>query len=97
MKNIGIPAKNQYLRSLINKTENVVHRMRWKAHFFLYGDDGSTGNDYFNLPSNKCAPPMKEMKDFEDDLTNLISSVKFRNVNDPFLKVPLRRKIVDPI
>ena len=86
MKNIGVPAKNQYLRSLINKTENVVHRMRWKARFFLYGDDGSTRNDYFNLPSNKCAPPMKEMKDFEDDLTNLISSVKFRNVNDPFLK-----------
>ena len=72
MKNIGIPAKKQYLRS-------------WKAHFFMHGDEGSTRNHYFGLPFNKYAPPIKEMKDFEEDLTNLISSVKFRNVTDPFL------------
>ncbi len=85
MKNIGIPGKNQYLRSLINKTENVIHRMRWKAHFFMNGDNGLSRNDHFGLPSSKCAPPIKEMKDFEEDLIHLISNVKFRNVNNPFL------------
>ena len=79
MKNIAIPGKNQYLRSLINKTKNVIHRMRWNAHFFMNGDNGLSRNDYFGLPSNKCAPPINEMKDFEEDLMHLISNVKFRN------------------
>ncbi len=85
MKNIGIPRKNQYLRSLINKTENVTHRTRWRVYFFMNGNNGFSTNDYFGLPSSKCAPPIKEMKDFEEDLTHLISNVKFQNVNDPFL------------
>ena len=42
MKNIGIPAKNQYRRSLMNKAENVAHRIRRKAYCFMHGDDGST-------------------------------------------------------
>ena len=85
MKNIGIQPKNQYLRSLINKTESVVHRMRWKTYFNLNGENRTNNQKTFGLPSNKCAPPIKEMKEFEDDLVALISNISFRNVNDPFL------------
>ena len=60
--------------------------MRWKAQFFLHGDNNKIENMKFGLPSNKCAPPVKEMKEFEDDLVKLVSNVKFRNVHDPFLK-----------
>ena len=38
LKNIGLPTHNSYLRRLINKTENFVQRIRWKAHFFLHTD-----------------------------------------------------------
>ena len=86
MKNIGIPTRNQYLRSLIDKTENVVHRMRWKAHFYLNGKNCVNDYENFGLPSKRSAPPIKEMKEFEDDLVSLISNITFRNVNDPFLK-----------
>ena len=34
MTNIPIPPKNAYLRKLIEKVENVIKRMRWKAFFF---------------------------------------------------------------
>ncbi len=51
----------------------------------MNGDNGLSRNDYLGLPSIKCAPPIKEMKDFEEDLIHLISNVKFRNVNDSFL------------
>jgi hypothetical protein len=85
MKNIGIPSRNQYLRNLIDKTEKVVHRMRWKAHFYLNDNNRLEKNETFGLPSNKCAPPIKEMKEFEDDLVQLISKITFREVNDPFL------------
>ena len=86
MKNIGIPSRNQYLRNLIDKTKHVVHRMRWKAHFYLRGENRVEENNNYGLRSNKCAPPIKEMRDFEEDLMNLISNITFRNVNDPFLK-----------
>lgn len=33
MKNIPIPPRNSYLKSLIEKVESVIKRMRWKAHF----------------------------------------------------------------
>ncbi len=38
LKNIPIPSQDAYLRNLIEKVENVLKRMRWKAHFFLKGD-----------------------------------------------------------
>ena len=34
MKNIPIPPINAYLKKLIEKVENVIKRMRWKAFFF---------------------------------------------------------------
>ena len=86
MKTIGIPTNDQYRRCLINKTESVVHRMRWKANFYVNGNNGTEKGGKFGLPSKKCGPPVKEMKGFEEDLIKLISEVSFLNVNDPFLK-----------
>jgi len=34
MKNIPITPRNAYLKKLIEKTENAIKRMRWKAFFF---------------------------------------------------------------
>ena len=78
-------SRSQYQRCLIEKTESVVHRMRWKAHFYLNDDGSRTENAKFGLPSKKCGPPIKELKAFEDDLVNLISSISYRKVSDPFL------------
>ena len=50
MKNIPIPSRNSYLKKLIEKTESVIKRMRWKAFFFENSDsnedDGSTNNKF---------------------------------------------------
>ena len=35
LKNIPIPPNESYLIKLVEKTESVVKRMRWRAHFFL--------------------------------------------------------------
>ena len=37
-KNIPIPPEKEYRKMLIEKTENLCRRMRWKAHFFLNPD-----------------------------------------------------------
>ena len=44
----------------------------------------SSENNY-GLPSKNYAPPVREMKAFEDDLVKLTSNIRFRNVADPFL------------
>ena len=58
--------------------------MRWKAHFFLNGETRSE-KIYYGLPSNNNAPPLRELKTFEDDLVKLVQNVTFRNINEPFL------------
>ena len=35
LKNIPIPPNESYLIKLVEKTESIVKRMRWRAHFFL--------------------------------------------------------------
>ena len=34
MKNIPIPPKKRYLKSMMEKIESFITRLRWKAHFF---------------------------------------------------------------
>ena len=58
--------------------------MRWKAYVFLTGEKSTTDNNKYGLPSSKSAPPIVEMKAFED-VIQMISNVKFRKVQDPFL------------
>ena len=88
LKNIGLPTHNTYLRNLIDKTESFVQRIRWKAHFFLHGNESTRTdrNNTYGLKSKRCAPPVKEFKPFEDDLANMIESVKLRNVYDGFME-----------
>ena len=59
--------------------------MRWKAYFFLNKNTKTTSNDNFGLPSKAFAPPIPQMKAFEDDLLKLTSNITFRKVNDPLL------------
>ena len=84
LKNIPIPSQDAYLRNLIEKVENVLKRMRWKAHFFLKGDKISDQNNPFRFPSNKTPPTILEMKSFENDVINLIENIKFRNTANQF-------------
>ncbi|XP_068673499.1 uncharacterized protein [Montipora foliosa] len=72
--------------------------MRWKAHFFLnqanndtdqdraaHRPTGSQANTY-GLKSKLSAPSVTELRAFEDDVARLIENVKFRDVNNEFMK-----------
>ena len=88
-KNTGLPTKNSYLKNLITKTNNFIQRMRWKAHFFLHGNDNSTRTqptNTYGFKTRQSAPHVADLKPFEDDLAKLLENVKFRNVNDEFIK-----------
>jgi hypothetical protein len=61
LKNIGLPSQDAYRKILIDKVENVVRRMRWKAHFFL---NGPNKNDEckFGLKSKTFPSHITEIK-----------------------------------
>ena len=84
-KNIPLPSRNDYLQRLIEKTEQFLLRMRWKAYFFLNPDTTSPSKETYGFKSTKNPPPIEELKDFEDDMRKMIESVKFKQVDNPFL------------
>ena len=84
-KNIPLPSHNDYLQRLIEKTEQFLRRMRWKTHFFLNPDTTSSTKETYGFKSTKNPSPIEELKDFEDDMLKIIQSVKFKQVNNPFL------------
>ena len=95
MKNIPIPPKTAYLKKLIEKVENVIKRMRWKAFFFEQdgeqdgenheeqGIDQDENNNY-GFKSRKCLPQIEDMEKFEDELSDMVRNIKFRRVRDDF-------------
>ena len=78
-KNIPLPSRNDYLQRLIEKTEQFLRRLRWKAHFFLSPDSTPSSKETYGFKSTKNPPPIEELKDFEDDMFKMISSVKFNS------------------
>ena len=84
-KSIPLPSRSDYLQRLIEKTEQFLRRIRWKAHFFLKPDTTSSSKETYGFKSTKNPPPIEELKDFENDMLKMIQSVKFKQVNNPFL------------
>ena len=89
MKNIPIPARNSYLKKLIEKTENLIKRIRWKA-FFYEKNTNSDENDYnednenYGFKSRKCPPQNDELCNFESDLYDMIKNIEFKRQHNEF-------------
>ena len=90
MKNIPVPTKNSYLKKLIEKTESVIKRMRWKAFFFDQNKDKDSHcddkneNNNFGFKSRKCPPQNEDLNNFESDVYDMIKNIQFRNKRDEF-------------
>ena len=84
MKNIPLPSNKEYTKRLIDKTESVIKRMRWKAYFYLHPEKKSDQNENFGFKSRKTPPQVEEMTGFEDDLLRVVENVQFKNVKCHF-------------
>ena len=85
MKNIPLPSEKLYKTILIEKVELFIKRMRWKVH--LYENSGLNTSNPLNyiFKSRKCPPKHKNLMQFENDLLELIKSLKFKKVKNKFL------------
>ena len=85
-KNIPTPPRSQYLKRLIEKTEQFIKQMRWKALFFLNQQPQGPEKETYRFNSRKSPPAVEELKEFEDRLTNLIQNIEFEDKPSRFQK-----------
>ena len=88
LKNIPIPPRNSYLKTLIARTDDFIQRLRWKVFFFLKNNDNVEDETplkpTYGFRTDKAAPPQKELFHFERELITAITSIKFSNHKNEF-------------
>ena len=95
LKNIPIPSQRKYMKTLISKVESVVRRMRWKAFFYDKKTKPEEEEDFFfnyGFNTETAAPQNQELIPFENDLYNLLESVKFTNRKSDFQRLQTSEK-----
>ena len=71
-KNIPISRKQEHSMQTIFRSEKLVRRMRWDAHFELNPTEKGSRKDTFGIPSQRKAPSIPELKEFELGIPGLI-------------------------
>ena len=85
LKNIPLPDKRSYQLKLIEKIESVLKRMRQKAHFFLSKENQQPATlKTYGFKSCNHPPQITLLDEFEKDLYGIVTSIKYRNVNNNF-------------
>ena len=75
LKNIPIPDKDSYLKSLLSKTECFIQRLRWKTYFFLNPKEKTCNTNTFGFKTEKSAPQVKEFVNFETFLKVILHKI----------------------
>ena len=83
-KDVPLPSEKDYKRTLIEKTEHLYRRMRWKAFFYLNPSTDRSQKETFGFTPRNSPPQIQAMQDFEKRLLNMIEKIKFRTINCKF-------------
>ena len=80
LKNIPIPNKDSFVKSLICKTHDFIKRLRWKAIFYVQtSEDPAPKKETYGFNSEKSPPQIPELLPFENDLYELIKSIVYKD------------------
>ena len=85
-KNIPLPSENEYIRSMIVKTEDLCKTMRWKTFFHLNPHITANGMGTYGFKSRRAPPQIADLVNFKSDLIKMIHNIKFRNSKSKFQK-----------
>ena len=78
-KNIPISRKQEHTIQTIFRSEKLVRRMRWEAKFELNPGERGNRKDTFGIPSQRKAPSIPELKEFERELYNLVANIQYKD------------------
>ena len=78
---------------MFEMTSRFIERIRWKIYWYeRHIEEKNTDvtttedNETYGFPTRNAAPACDEIAAFEDDLYNMIKSIKFRKQSNEFLK-----------
>ena len=72
---------------MIHSVDKFFSNARWKAFFYLNPDKKSTNKkETYSFKSLKCGPPIKDLKDFEDEMIELTANIEFGNKKSQYQK-----------
>ena len=84
LKNIPIPPKKSYQLNLIDKIGSLVKHMRWRVFYYLNQQKCDNEIKETFHSKSRCPPPCSDLIPFEKDLSDMVTSLKFRHVKDSF-------------
>ena len=82
-KNIPVASPKDYTKCMIEKTEQFLNRMRWKAFHFL-NPVTAADKETFGFKTKNSPPAIAEMKHFEEGMINIIQNIEYRKVECQF-------------
>ena len=83
-KNIPLASKGAYRQRLIEKTESLIQRMRWKAFFFLNSNtEDTTTKETYGFKSKRSPSHVKVLDEFEDSMLDMIQRIQFKTNHHP--------------
>ena len=86
-KNIPICRQNDYRLKLIDKTRNLIRRLRLKAYFFNEEETEQNERNIkenYGFKSNFNPPKNKYLEKFEEDLITIVDNIQFRKIKSNF-------------
>ena len=86
LKNIPTPNKDFFMKHLLSRTEDFIQRLRWKVLFFLQPETKGAELKTFGFRTEKSAPQIKELTDFENDPYSVIEKLEFSENKTMFQK-----------
>ena len=85
-KNIPVPSEKDYSKKLIEKTEELYRRMRWKAHFYLNPRNEHKNKETYGFNSKATPSQIPELTSFENRMLKMIQNIKFKDTKCKFQK-----------
>ena len=82
-KNIPVAPAAVYKKRMIEKTEQFLSRMRWKAFHYL-NPLTAADKETFGFKTKNCPPVVEEMKGFEEGMIRIIQNITFKRTQSQF-------------
>ena len=83
LKNIPLPSQKEYRLELISSVETFRSNFAWRCFHFLNPSDHQSKETY-GFKTTSPAPSVPELKEFENEMLELVKNVKFKqNVSSP--------------
>ena len=82
-KNIRVALAAVYKKCMIEKTEQFLSRMRWKAFHYL-NPVTAANKETFGFKTKNCPPVVEEMKSFEEGMISIIQIITFKRAQSQF-------------